>query len=73
LTDADLAGQIATHLVEGGVVPSLAVMMQLDASSGGAQGGMIGELAKNAAMALSSAISNMKKEKVVEELNDDEA
>jgi hypothetical protein len=30
-------------------------------------------LAKNAAMALSSAISNRKKEKVVEELNDDEA
>lgn len=61
LAEVELAAQIATHLVEGGVVPSLAVMMQLDASSGDGQGGVIGELAKNAAMALSNAISNGKK------------
>lgn len=59
--DVELAAELATHLVTGGVVPALAVMMQLAGSEG--PGGMIGELAKNAAMSLSNAISNGKKNK----------
>ena len=53
-TDVDLAAELATHLLEGGVVPALAVMMRCDNP-------MIAELARGAAMGLSRAISTGKK------------